>query len=80
MSPWLLRDWEVTHALSRLTCQPTRRPTGRAKPLIGHKLDTRWQGRLYLVQVSDLVALKQLIYKKENTYDTLLRIRINSVS
>ena len=42
---------------ARLTCQPATRPTGRAKqgsespgglggPLIGHKLDTGWQGRL----------------------------------
>ena len=58
----------ITQVGFRLPCQPARRPTGRAKPLIGHKLDTGWQGRLYLVQVSDLVALKQLIYTKENTY------------
>ena len=35
----------------RLTCQPATHPTGRVKrgpggPLIGHKLDTGWQGRL----------------------------------
>ena len=33
----------------RLTCQPATHPTGRAKPLIGHTLDTGWQGRHYTI-------------------------------
>ena len=36
----------------RLTCQPATRPMGQAKrgpegPVIAHKLDTGWQGRLH---------------------------------
>ena len=42
----------------RLTCQPATRPTGRAN-MIGHKVDTGWQGRLliHLVKMPYYITL-----------------------
>ena len=50
--PWktiLIVAYFATLYLTRLTCQSATRPMGQEKrglPLIGHKSDTGWQGRL----------------------------------
>ena len=57
----------VYQAASRLTCQLATRPTGWVKRgpeerrLIGHKLDTGWQGRLGCIQRLDEVTAFHLI-------------------
>ena len=56
----------ATLYLTRLTCQSATRPNGQAKqgpPLIGHKLDIGWQGRLVsgCIKWSGVVKLMVLL-------------------
>ena len=58
----------ATLYLARLTCQSATRPNGQAKqgpPLIGHKLDIGWQGRLVSGCIKWSGVVKLMVFLSE---------------